>query len=97
MGFIPAKGPERKTSLADIASCVHTVVFFEAPHRIRRTFEELVELPGQGERRCVCCRELTKMHENISQGTVQEMIERMTSSDSESAISDEVSWIYSEI
>jgi 16S rRNA (cytidine1402-2'-O)-methyltransferase len=48
-------------------------VFFEAPHRIRPTLEEL--LAQIGDRPAVICRELTKVHETLVRGPISEVIE----------------------
>ena len=54
--------------LNDISNCKHTVCFFEAPHRILDTLTELSEKFGQNDREVTCCRELTKLHEEIIGG-----------------------------
>jgi 16S rRNA (cytidine1402-2'-O)-methyltransferase len=59
-GFLPVKGKERASKMQRLINTPCTVVFFEAPHRIEGTFQELSEL-GQGDRMSVCCRELTKV------------------------------------
>ena len=68
LGFIPVKGKERSQKLSDISNCKHTVCFFEAPHRIMDTLIELSESYEQNEREITCCRELTKLHEEIIGG-----------------------------
>lgn len=71
-GFVPAKGTERKIKLKQIIDTKHSAVIYEAPHRMLRTFQELLALyPAVGNRYCVCCRELTKLHEEIKRDTVQ--------------------------
>ena len=78
MGFLPVKGKERKTKIERI--CMNsgdgssTVVFYEAPHRIRETLVELVD-NGQGLRPCVLCREMTKKYEEIVRGTVESSLQ----------------------
>lgn len=64
-GFVDVKGKERAAKLTRIANYQHTAVFFEAPHRIVSTLTDLVETYGQGDRECVYCREVTKLHEEI--------------------------------
>jgi len=63
-GFLPAKRTARRNRLADLASLTATVVFFEAPHRIVETLEDLVDVLG-AEREAAVCRELTKTFETI--------------------------------
>ena len=49
-----------------------TLVFFEAPHRIADTLADLAQLFG-GQRRAVVARELTKLHEAVYRGTLEEL------------------------
>jgi len=49
-------------------------VIFESPRRVGRLLTELSER-GLGERRCVLCRELTKLHEQVADGSVAELAE----------------------
>jgi len=71
-GFLPARERERRTELARLANETRTLVFFEAPHRIADTLADLVVEFG-GERRAVVARELTKTHETIYRGTLEEL------------------------
>ena len=59
-----------------LASDVATV-FFEAPHRLRQTLSDLVELGGGG-RSLLLCRELTKLHETLTVGTVAGLLDSPT-------------------
>ncbi|MCL4111931.1 UNVERIFIED_CONTAM: hypothetical protein GTU68_043041, partial [Idotea baltica] len=68
-GFLPRKGRERQTQLADLANERRIIVLYEAPHRIERTLTDLAETLDSS-RRCVTARELTKMHENVWRGTL---------------------------
>jgi 16S rRNA (cytidine1402-2'-O)-methyltransferase len=74
LGFLPAKGSSRTSALQNIVSTLHVVAFFEAPHRILKTVTELNDL-GSGDRLCVCCREISKVHEEIWRGTVDEALD----------------------
>lgn len=75
LGFLPVKGKQRKSSIETIKSSSHVIVFFEALHRLLKTFTELsTEDDGHSERLCVCCREISKIHEEIWRGTVSEAI-----------------------
>ena len=71
-GFLPARAQERRAALAQLASEPRTVVFFEAPHRIVATLQELALLFG-AERRAVMARELTKLHETVYRGALGEL------------------------
>lgn len=83
-GFLPAKGSARSTILQTIDAAPlrsHTIVLFEAPHRILRTLRDLAALSAcqsPRSRSIVCCRELTKLHEEILRGdTVQEVLSKL--------------------
>lgn len=66
-GFLPRSGAERKRRLAEVAAERRTVVLYEAPHRVRRTVEDLCAVCGP-ERRIALARELTKLHEEVWRG-----------------------------
>lgn len=62
-GFFPRKGSERERILKEVDASPVSVVFYEAPHRIRRTLRELSE--RWPEREFCACRELTKQYEEF--------------------------------
>jgi 16S rRNA (cytidine1402-2'-O)-methyltransferase len=64
LGFLPRKVSDRRRILAEVASVRATLVFFEAPHRLRATLADAVDGLG-GDRRCAVCRELTKRYEEV--------------------------------
>ena len=68
-GFLPTKGVARQRVLDRLLGADVAVVFFEAPHRMRNTLTDLVEVGAQG-RSLLVCRELTKRFETLSFGTV---------------------------
>lgn len=68
-GFLPRKGADRTRRVAEAASERRTVVLYEAPHRLRRTLDDLLEVCG-GDRRVAIGRELTKLHEETWRGTL---------------------------
>ncbi len=74
-GFLPARAAERRAALASLAHEARTLVFFEAPHRIRATLADLAAEFG-GERCAVVARELTKAHETLYRGTLVELAAR---------------------
>ena len=61
--FLPSDKRERRTVLEGVRDKTRTIVLYEAPHRLVRTLEELLETLGN--RRMSVCRELTKKHETI--------------------------------
>ena len=71
-GFLPGDKREKKQVLEEIASESRTMIFYEAPHHLVRTLEELYGVLGQ--RRITLCRELTKKHEEVMPTTFAEAI-----------------------
>jgi len=69
LGFAPRKGREREAWMTQAVESPDTVVAFEAPGRIVELLAEWAER-GEGGRRSVVCRELTKLHEEVRHGTV---------------------------
>jgi 16S rRNA (cytidine1402-2'-O)-methyltransferase len=72
LGFLPEK-KGRQTALQALALEKRTLVFYESPHRILKTLQQLSEVLGL-ERRCSVSRELTKLYEETINGTLQELI-----------------------
>ena len=73
-GFLPAKAAARRDALEAILASDVAVVFFEAPHRLRASLSDLVDLGG-GDRSLLLCRELTKLHETLTVGTVADLLD----------------------
>ena len=65
VGFLPAKVGARRTAISELATVPATLVFYEAPHRVRETVADLVELLD-GARTIVFARELTKLFEQVA-------------------------------
>lgn len=72
-GFLPLKGQERQTRLETLQTEPRTLVFYEAPHRLKQTLQDLLNWMG-ADRSIVLARELTKLHEQFWRGTVAEAI-----------------------
>lgn len=72
-GFLPRKGSARTARLAALVREPRTAVLYEAPHRIRATLGDLAGALG-GERRLVIVRELSKLHEEIWRGTLDQAL-----------------------
>jgi 16S rRNA (cytidine1402-2'-O)-methyltransferase len=72
LGFVPRKGGERARLLARAAAEEWSVVFFEAPGRLRALLEDLIPLAG-ADRPAVVARELTKMYEEFRAGPLREL------------------------
>jgi len=79
-GFLPARLAERRARIAELASETRTLVFFEAPHRIAESLEDLAAGFGIS-RRAAVARELTKVFETVYRGTLGEL-EKQARSDS---------------
>jgi 16S rRNA (cytidine1402-2'-O)-methyltransferase len=75
-GFLPAKSGQRRTVLESFSGGTHTIVVYEAPHRIREALEDVVNILGP-ERPVVIARELTKIHEEFIRGTAVEVLSRL--------------------
>lgn len=73
-GFIPRKAGERAERLSDLAQEKRTMVFFEAPHRLETLLLAMVDAFG-ADRPVAVCRELTKLHEEVIRGSLEEVHE----------------------
>lgn len=71
--FLPQDKKERQTILEELKTETRTVILYEAPHRLVRTLEELLE--NLGDRRITLCRELTKKHETVFLSTLSGALE----------------------
>ena len=70
--FLPTDKKERRRILEELKTETRTTILYEAPHRLLKTLEELLE--ALGDRRVTVCRELTKKHEIALLTTLQEAI-----------------------
>jgi 16S rRNA (cytidine1402-2'-O)-methyltransferase len=68
LGFLPRRQKERRQLLASVAGERHTLVAFEAPHRLRASLSDLKDVLG--DRRMAIARELTKVHEEVWRGSI---------------------------
>ncbi|MCL1831832.1 MAG: 16S rRNA (cytidine(1402)-2'-O)-methyltransferase [Oscillospiraceae bacterium] len=74
-GFLP---PNKRAARLEPLKCLpHTLVFYEAPHKLKRTLADLRE--HLGDRRVALCRELTKLYEEVELGALSEVIARYES------------------
>lgn len=76
-GFLPAKEKERRTYLEALKTETRTLVFYEAPHRVQKTLQDMGSVLGR-DRAITLARELTKMHEEFWRGTVGDAIAHYT-------------------
>ena len=68
-GFLPARAGERRTALEKLGSLPHTLVFYEAPHRVVESVSAMASTLGAS-RQIVIARELTKLFESIYKCTL---------------------------
>ena len=71
--FLPSKQGARRTLLEAIRQSPRTQIFYEAPHRIVETLQDVVELLGP-ERHVVVAREVTKLHEEFLRGRAEDVL-----------------------
>jgi 16S rRNA (cytidine1402-2'-O)-methyltransferase len=75
LGFPPTRSKDRTKWLERLSTSQPTAVFFEAPHRIRATLEQI--LTTVGDCQVAICRELTKVHETLVRGPISGVIESL--------------------
>jgi len=71
-GFLPPKSAARKKRLGSFKDAGRTVIFYESPHRLVRTLEDMLDVLG--DREVACAREITKVFEEVKRGTCSELI-----------------------
>ena len=70
--FLPSAKKDRQRVLAQLKTETRTIILYEAPHRLARTLQELLD--SLGERRLTLCRELTKLHEEYEETTLSQAV-----------------------
>lgn len=75
-GFLPPKSSARCQSLEQIRSLEATLIFYEAPHRLLETLEDIQTVLGN--RQAALVREITKKFETVYRGTCQELIQQFS-------------------
>ena len=71
-GFLPVPKKERRAHLEEVKTEKRTMVFYEAPHKLQRTLQDMLEC--WGDRKIALCREITKLHEECFRTTLSEAI-----------------------
>lgn len=74
-GFLSTSKQGRRAHLESLLNERRTMIFYEAPHKLRTTLNDLTDAFGQA-RRVALCRELTKLHEEVIHTTLGEAIAR---------------------
>lgn len=73
-GFLPRKNNEQIEQLEELKNTTASLIFYESPHRIVRTLTNMSKVFGD-QRPVVLCRELTKIYEEYTRGSINELIE----------------------
>ena len=76
-GFLPARRGQRRQTLEGIRDSSQTEIFYDAPHRVTETIEDVVQILGAG-RAVVVARELTKIHEEFLRGNAAEVLKALS-------------------
>lgn len=71
-GFLSRKPKEQRQEIDNLRNEPETMIFYEAPHRLKKTLKNLLTQLG-GDRRGALCRELTKKHEEFIRGTLDQL------------------------
>lgn len=77
IGFLPRKKIEQQTELTALVAEKATMIFYESPHRLQKTCQNIAEVLGK-DRRIVVCRELTKLYEEYLRGTAEELADYLS-------------------
>ena len=77
VGFLPAKQSERLARLKQLSAHKGSLVFYEAPHRIERSLEDMCTVFGSDCEACIA-REMTKIHEEIRKESLAELVDWVT-------------------
>lgn len=77
-GFLPARSQSRRSALDGLAAETRTLIFYEAPHRVLATLEDMAACFG-AEREVLLARELTKTHETLIHASLADLVERVRS------------------
>ncbi len=78
IGFLPASGAQRRKALESVKSTPHTLVFYEAPHRIVDSIADMATVLG-AERRLTIAREITKTYETFHRCLLGEALDWLQS------------------
>ena len=75
IGFLPLDKKLRKQKLEEIKEENKTIIFYEAPHKLRKTLQDIEEFIE--DRNIVLAHELTKIHESFYKGTANELLQKL--------------------
>jgi 16S rRNA (cytidine1402-2'-O)-methyltransferase len=74
-GFLPRKSTKRREVLREWIEACETLVFYESPHRIGETLQDILDILG--DRQMALGRELTKVHEEVLRGRVSDLLNEL--------------------
>lgn len=74
-GFLPAKRQQRRTRLQTLCREIKTLIFYEAPHRLRECLGDIREILG--DREMTLAREVSKVHEEFLRGPVSQILQQI--------------------
>ena len=74
IGFLPTNNKEKKEKLNKLKNENKTLIFYESPHKIKITLENMLEIFGN--RKIVLAKEISKIHEEFIRGTIDEVLEK---------------------
>lgn len=75
VGFLPTNNKEKKDKLEELKNENRTLIFYEAPHKIKNTLENMLEIFGN--RKIVLARELTKIHEEFIRNNISNILDNI--------------------
>lgn len=75
VGFLPTNNKEKKDKLEELKNENRTLIFYEAPHKIKNTLENILEIFGN--RKIVLARELTKIHEEFIRNNISNILDNI--------------------
>ncbi len=73
LGYLPRKSSERRARLKEVVKLPYTLIFLETPHRLLDALEDLLGVLGN--RPVAVARELTKLHEEVFRGSLQDALD----------------------
>ena len=82
IGFLPAKAHGRQKQLSALTARTETLIFYEAPHRIIASLEDMAAIFG-ADREVTFCRELTKTFETVHKSTLGDLVEFVKADDNQ--------------
>ena len=75
LGFLPVNTTEKRKKLEENEYETKTLIFYEAPHKLIKTLEAMLEVLG--DRNIVLCKELTKIHESFERGKISDILKEI--------------------